>query len=88
MLFCKDKYPHDGLSTRMVEKRFKTLGEKAGVHVTPHLIRHTTATDAIDRGMPIEQVQKLLGHESISTTLIYAETKQENVKNGHSKYIV
>ena len=88
LLFCKEKSPHDGLSTRTVEQIFKKIGEKAGVYVTPHLIRHTTATDAIDRGMPIEQVQKLLGHESISTTLIYAEVKQENVKNGHQKYIV
>lgn len=87
-LFCSYRKPYDGLKTRNIEQIFKDLGNKAGFHVTPHLIRHTTATDAIDHGMPVEQVQKLLGHESISTTLIYAETKQDNVRNGHQKFII
>ena len=73
-----------GRSRKIVKK----LGAAAGVNVTPHIIRHTTASDAIDKGMPIEQVQVLLGHESIQTTLVYAETKQENVRRGHEKYIV
>lgn len=87
-LFVKSKKPHDKLSTRQIESIVKELGALANVDVTPHVIRHTTATDAISRGMPIEQVQKLLGHEDISTTLIYAEVDQANVKNGHSKYII
>ena len=70
------------------QKEIDKIGGKAGVSVSPHIIRHTTATDAIGKGMPIEQVQRLLGHESISTTLIYAKVSQKNVKNGHEKYIV
>lgn len=87
-LFCSCRKPYGKLSTRNIEKVLKAIGESAGVNVTPHIIRHTTATDAINKGMPIEQVQKLLGHESIATTLIYAETDQNNVKYGHEKYIV
>lgn len=56
-------------------------------HVHPHKFRRTMATNAIDRGMPIEQVQKLLGHEKIDTTMQYAMVKQSNVKIAHKKYI-
>ena len=87
-LFCKQRAPYSKLTTRTIEKEITKIGEKAGVSVSPHIIRHTTATDAIGKGMPIEQVQRLLGHESISTTLIYAKVSQKNVKNGHEKYIV
>lgn len=87
-LLCSARKPYQKLTTRQIEKIVKKLGAAAGVNVTPHIIRHTTASDAIDKGMPIEQVQVLLGHESIQTTLVYAETKQENVRRGHEKYIV
>ena len=87
-LFCANQKPYNNLSVRSFESILQKIGERAGVDVTPHIIRHTTATDAINKGMPIEQVQILLGHESISTTLIYAETDQKNVKYGHEKYIV
>lgn len=87
-LFCGLRKPYDKLTTRRIEMVMSALGEKAGVDVTPHIIRHTTATDAISKGMPIEQVQKFLGHENIATTLIYAEIVQENVKQGHERYIV
>lgn len=55
--------------------------------VHPHKFRRTMATAAIDKGMPIEQVQRLLGHEKIDTTLRYAQVKQSNVKSAHKKYI-
>lgn len=87
-LFCKQKRPYSKITTRTVEEIINKLGERAGIKVSPHIIRHTTATDAISNGMPIEQVQRLLGHESITTTLIYAEVKQNNVKIGHEKYII
>lgn len=87
-LFCGQRDPYNKLTTRSIEQIIDRLGQKAGLKVSPHIIRHTTATDAISKGMPIEQVQKLLGHESISTTLIYAKVKQSNVKNCHEKYIV
>ena len=66
----------------------KKLGEVLEIDkVHPHKFRRTMATTAIDKGMPIEQVQKLLGHEKIDTTLHYAMVKQSNVKNAHRKYI-
>ena len=65
----------------------KKMGEQCDVHhVHPHKFRRTMATTAIDKGMPIEQVQRLLGHEKI-TTLHYAMVKQSNVKSAHRKYI-
>ena len=71
-----------------VESRLKKLGETIQVEkVHPHKFRRTMATTAIDKGMPIEQVQKLLGHEKIDTTLHYAMVKQSNVKLAHKKYI-
>ncbi len=66
----------------------KKMGEQYDVHhVHPHKFRRTMATTAIDKGMPIEQVQRLLGHEKIETTLHYAMVKQSNVKSAHRKYI-
>ena len=71
-----------------VEKMLKKMGEQCSIpHVHPHKFRRTMATAAIDKGMPIEQVQKLLGHEQINTTLRYAMVKQSNVKWAHKKYV-
>lgn len=73
-----------------IEKRIRVLGEKSGIgrRLYPHLIRHTTATDGLDRGMPVEEVQQILGHVNIATTMIYAEVSRANVKNNHRKCIV
>lgn len=89
-IFMGIKKPHGPLTTRAIEKIIKMLGEAAGIQgrVFPHRIRHTTATDALDKGMEIEEVKSLLGHESIGTTLIYTEIHQENVKRDHQKCIV
>ncbi len=66
----------------------KKMGEQCDVHhVHPHKFRRIMATTAIDKGMPIEQVQRLLRHEKIDTTLHYAMVKQSNVKSAHRKYI-
>ncbi len=71
-----------------IEKRLKGIGERAGVfNVHPHKFRRTLATCAIDKGMPIEQVQKLLGHAKIETTMHYALVDQENVKSSHRRYL-
>lgn len=76
------------LSVCTIEKRIKALGEKAQVgRVHPHKFRRTLATHAIDKGMPIEQVQKLLGHSKIETTMHYAMVNQSNVKASHEKYL-
>ena len=89
-VFASSRVPHDKLCTRRVEIIIKELGERAGIsgRVFPHRIRHTTATDALKRGMAIEQVQQLLGHEKIATTLEYAKISREDVKDKHSKYII
>ena len=68
--------------------RLRKLGKEAHLYkVHPHKFRRTLATMAIDRGMPIEQVQKLLGHVRIDTTLHYAMVNQQNVKIAHRKFI-
>lgn len=82
------KAPYNRLSIAGVELRLRKIGKKLGIKkVHPHKFRRTLATIAIDKGMPIEQVQKLLGHEKIDTTLQYAMVKQSNVKIAHQKYI-
>ena len=68
----------------MLQKLGKELGEEKVHH---HKFRRTLVTKAIDKGMPIEQVQVLLGHRKIDTTLQYAMVNQVNVKNSHKKYI-
>lgn len=76
------------LSVGGVETRLRNLGKACGVgRVHPHKFRRTLATHAIDKGMPIEQVQKLLGHARIDTTMHYAMVNQRNVKASHRKYL-
>lgn len=89
-LFVSERKPHGRIKKAAIEKRVRQLGEMSGIgrRVYPHLIRHTTATDGLFRGMPVEEVQKLLGHVNITTTMIYAEVSEENTKNDHKKYIV
>lgn len=71
-----------------MELRLRNLGKKAGVsRVYPHKFRRTLATHAIDKGMPIEQVQRLLGHAKIDTTMHYAMVNQNNVKASHRRYL-
>ena len=82
------KAPFNRLSIGGVETRLRELGKQLGVHkVHPHKFRRTLATMAIDKEMPIEQLQQLLGHKRIDTTLQYAMVKQSNVKLAHRKYI-
>lgn len=87
-LFVSLKAPHPRLQIGGIEARLRTLGKKLGIlKVHPHKFRRTLATMAIDKGMPIEQLQQLLGHKKIDTTLQYAMVKQSNVKIAHHKYI-
>ena len=82
------KAPFNRLSIGGVESRLRELGRRLGVpKVHPHKFRRTLATMARDKGMPIEQLQQLLGHKRIDTTLQYAMVKQSNVKLAHRKYI-
>jgi len=87
-LFVTLNNPHSRLQIKGVEIRLQRLGRKLGlIRVHPHKFRRTLATMAIDKGMPIEQVQQLLGHESVDTTLQYAMVNQNNVKQSHRRYI-
>lgn len=87
-LFVSIKKPFDRLTIGGVETRLRELGRNLNLgKVHPHKFRRTLATNAIDKGMPIEQVQQLLGHQKIDTTLHYAMVKQQNVKIAHRKYI-
>lgn len=87
-LFVSLKSPHERLRIGGVEVRLREYGRKLGLQkVHPHKFRRTLATMAIDKGMPIEQLQQLLGHRKIDTTLQYAMVKQSNVKMAHRKYV-
>lgn len=87
-LFVGLRVPNERLEIGGVEVRIRKLGRKIGIKkYHPHKFRRTMATVAINKGVPIEQVQRLLGHEKIDTTLHYAMVKQSNVKNAHRKYI-
>ena len=87
-LFVSLLKPHNRLKISGVEIRLRELGRRLDItKVHPHKFRRTLATRAIDKGMPIEQVQKLLGHSKIDTTMQYAMVDQNNVKISHRKYI-
>ncbi len=87
-LFVSLTAPHKRLQIGGIETRLRKLGKQLGlIKVHPHKFRRTLATIAIDKGMPIEQLQQLLGHRKIDTTLQYAMVKQNNVKISHRKYI-
>ena len=87
-LFVSLNSPYERLGISGVETRLRELGKKCNINkVHPHKFRRTMATNAIDKGMPIEQVQKLLGHVQIDTTMQYAIVNQSNIKLAHRKFI-
>lgn len=87
-LFVTLDAPYDRLKISGVEIRMRQLGRSINLtKIHPHKFRRTMATRAIDKGMPIEQVQKILGHSQIDTTMQYAMVNQSNVKSSHKKYI-
>lgn len=87
-LFVTLRAPYTRITIGGIESRLREMGKNLEIEkVHPHKFRRTLATMAIDKGMPIEQLQKLLGHKRIDTTLQYAMVKQSNVKQAHRKYI-
>ena len=87
-LFVTLRAPHERIKIGGIESRLREIGKALEIEkVHPHKFRRTLATLAIDKGMPIEQLQQLLGHKRIDTTLQYAMVKQSNVKQAHRKYI-
>ncbi len=84
----KDYDPDKGrLEPGIAELMIRKIGKRLGFRLHPHLIRKTMATQAMMRGMPIDEVRIMLGHESIATTTIYAQTLKDNIKDSHLKYL-
>ena len=87
-LFVSLRAPYERIRIGGIEHRFREMGKRLNIpKIHPHKFRRTLATVAIDKGMPIEQLQQLLGHQRIDTTLHYAMVKQSNVKAAHRKFI-
>lgn len=88
-LFAWIKRPYRRLSEKGIWSVLHNLGCRAEVESThPHRFRRTLATDALSRGMPIQEVQQMMGHEKIDTTMLYCTVSKESVKTSHKKYIV
>lgn len=89
-LFVSERAPIHGISKESIEKIIRELAQASEVtrHVTPHILRHTCATQALESGMPIEDVSKLLGHAQVNTTMIYAKASLDKVQNEHRRCVV
>lgn len=89
-LFVTERKPIRPLTKCAVEKVFRLLSERSGInkHITPHVLRHTTATQAINNGMAIEDISKLLGHASVATTMIYAKVSNTRVQSEHLRCVI
>jgi integrase/recombinase XerD len=89
-LFVSDRAPHERLTKASVEKVVRKCAERSGLkkHITPHVLRHTTATQAVNNGMAIEDVSKLLGHANVATTMIYAKVSQSKVHAEHQRCVI
>lgn len=88
-LFCSERNPKKRLQKRAIEDRIKIIGKRAGLNrpLFPHLIRHTFATDGLNKGMDLTEVQQVLGHSNINTTLTYSKVSSEKTKSNFMKYI-
>lgn len=82
--------PYRGVTKTQLEQIVRKIGERSeiGRNLYPHLIRHTTASSALERGMNVTDLQKMLGHEKLDTTMIYAKVNQESVRYNHHKYVI
>lgn len=89
-LFVTDRRPTRQLTKGAVEKVVRLLSAKSGIkkHVTPHIFRHTTATQAVNNGMAIEDVSRFLGHASVNTTMIYAKSSKSKVQSEHLRCVI
>ena len=84
-LFENFRQPHNQLTTRAIEKKTRELEDRTGIRIHPHKFRRTTATHLLKKGMPLEEIQIVLGHENIGTTMVYAKVDADSVKRNHIK---
>lgn len=88
-LFVCERAPHRQLTRNQTGKVIRKIADRANINgVSPHIIRHTTATMALRAGMPAQDIQRMLGHSKLDTTMIYAETDQTEVKTEHARCVV
>lgn len=89
-LFVSERKPHGKVGKCTIEKVIRDLSERANLSkkITPHILRHTTATQACNNGMAIEEVSKLLGHANVATTMVYAKVSSENVHSQHTRCVI
>lgn len=91
-LFVSKRSPHDRMHKEGVEKILRNIAKRLpsaiNKSLTPHVLRHTTATTALRNGMPIEEISKMLGHTKLDTTMIYAQTSTDAVQTSHRKYVI
>ena len=73
---------------KIVRNIARRASDNIGKHITPHILRHTFSSQALQNGMPIADISKLLGHESIETTMIYAKTIFDDIRANHKKYVI
>lgn len=89
-LFCNDR-GGSKMKKSNIERIMRKISDRSGLQgkkISPHILRHTTATQALRSGMPVQDVQQLLGHANISTTMVYASTSSDSVAAGHKKFVV
>jgi integrase/recombinase XerD len=88
-LFCKTRAPYGHITRESLEKEVRNIRQRANlsVTVTPHVLRHTFATTAINNGAPVQHVQQMLGHASLDTTMIYTHNQQDDIRATHRKYV-
>lgn len=86
-LFVSEKAPHQRLTKAGLEDIVRRTGARVGVHAYPHKFRRTAATNALNRGMPVQEVAKMLGHSKLETTMRYCTVEQESVQYHHKKYL-
>lgn len=86
-LFVSEKAPHQRLTKSGIEDIIRRIGKRANIHAYPHRFRRTAATNALNRGMPVQEVSKLLGHSKLETTMMYCTIEQESVQFHHKKYL-
>lgn len=89
-VFVIFRKPYNGMHKGAIYARVKAIQKRSGIErsLFPHLLRHTMATDALNRGMNVAEVKEILGHEKLDTTMIYAKISHDSVKFNHKRYIV